>query len=64
MEEILRTLNRKGVADNQKVLVFTDNAPIHSQSYIDFFSHVKIAFLPKHKTSTLQPLDTRIIKTF
>lgn len=47
MEEILRTLNRKGVADNQKVLVFTDNAPIHSQSFIDFFSHVKIAFLPK-----------------
>ena len=64
MEEILRTLNRKCAADNQKILLFIDNTPSHPESFIDFFSHVKIVFLPKNTTSKLQPLDARIIKNF
>ena len=34
------------------------------QCFIDCFSHVKIAFLPKNTTSKLQPLPTSIIKNF
>ena len=64
MEEILRTLNRKCAAEDRKILFFIDNAPSHSESFIDCFSHVKIVFLPKNTTSKLQPLDAGIIKNF
>ena len=62
IEEILRTLNRKCVAEDCKILLFIDNAPSHPGSYFDCFSHVKIVFLPKNTTSKLQPLDAGIIK--
>ena len=64
MEEILRTLNRKCAADDRKILLFTDNAPSHPESFIDCFSHVKVVLLPKNTTSKLQPLDAGIIKNF
>ena len=64
MEEILRTLNRKCAAEDRKILLFIDNAPSHPESFIDCFSYVKIVFLPKNKTSKLQPLDAGIIKNF
>ena len=64
MEEILRTLNKKRLADNQKILFFTDNAPSHPEFFIDFFFYGKTDFFPKHTISTLQSLDTGIIKKF
>ena len=44
--------------------VFTDNAPSHPKFFIDSFSYGKIDFFPKHTISTLQSLDTGIIKKF
>ena len=64
MEDILRTLDIKCTADNQKVLFFIDNAPSQPESFIDCFSNVKIFFLRRNTTSKRQPLDTRIIKNF
>ena len=64
MEEILRTLNRKCVAEDRKILLFIDNAPSRPESFSDSFSHVQIVFLPKNTTSKLQPLDAGIIKNF
>ena len=64
MEEFLRTLNRKCPADNWKILLFTDHPLSHSESFTDRSSQIKIVFLPKNTISTLQQLDTGIIKNF
>ena len=51
--EILRTLNRKFPADNWEILLFTDKAPSHPESFSDSFSHIKVVFLPKNTISLL-----------
>ena len=56
MEEILRTLNKKCAAQDRKILLFTDNAPSHPESFSDCFSHVQIVFLPKNTTSNCSHL--------
>ena len=62
--EILWTVNRKCIAGNRKMWIFINNALSYSDFFNDCFSHIKVIFLPKKKTSKLQPLDTRIIKNF
>ena len=52
-EVMLFRFNRK--------LVF-ENATYHPKSLIDMFLNIKIVFLLKNTTSTLQPLDAEIIQ--
>lgn len=61
-EEILSSLNRRMKGEGRHILLFFDNAPCHSNSLIDRFSNIKMAFLPKNTTSRAQPLGAGIIK--
>ena len=62
IENILRNLNRKWLADKRKILLFFDNAPSHPEYFNDCFSRDKIVCFPKNTRSKLQPLDDGIIK--
>ena len=62
MEAVLVRFNRKLVSEDRKVSIFLDNATCDPESMIGQFSQIKIIFLPKNTTSTLQPLDAGIIQ--
>ena len=47
-----------------KKLLFIHNVLSYLEYFIDCFSHVKNAFLPKNATSKLQPLDVGMINNF
>lgn len=49
---------------NQHILLLLDNAPSHPPEPTIPLTHVKLQYLPANTTSTLQPLDQGIIKTF
>ena len=57
MEAVLARFNRKLVLEDRKVTFFLDNATCHPEYMIRQFSQIRIVFLPKNTTSTLQPLD-------
>ena len=59
--DILDFLMRK---EGGNVILFLDNAAVHPTSFIDMYSNIKIVFLPKNKTSHLQPLDAGITQSF
>ena len=63
-ETVLSKLNRKLVFENRKVILSLENATCHPESMDNKFSNIKIVFLPKNTTSTLQPLDAGIIRNF
>ena len=50
--------------ENQNVLLFLDNAPVHPKNLVVKYSNIKIVFLPKNTTLRLQSLDAGIIKNF
>ena len=54
----LSWLNNKCIAQDQKILLFIDNAPGHVN--LEYFN-MKLSFLPANTTSHLQPLDAGII---
>ena len=60
-EEWLKDLNSKMCFDKRKILLFIDNATVHSDIEL---SNVRILFFPPNATSHLQPLDQGIIKNF
>ena len=62
LEEILRKLNGRLRRENQKIILFLDNAPCHPEDLDEKFTQIKIVFLPKNTTSRLQPLDLGIIQ--
>ena len=62
MQAVLTRFNRK--PEQRKVVLILDNATCHPKSIIDSFLQIKIIFLPKNTTSTLQPLDAGIIQNF
>lgn len=45
----------------KKILLFIDNVSSHYSALKDMFSDIRIIFLPKNTTSSLQPLDADII---
>ena len=51
-------------AAKRKNTLFIDNVPCHPESLSDHFSNVKVVFLPKNTTSSLQTLDAGIIRNF
>ena len=64
MEAVLARFNRKLVLEDRKFILFLDNATCHPEYMIRQFSQIKIVFLPKNTTSTLQPLDAGITQNF
>ena len=64
MEKVLETLNRQMVKEERNIILFLDNATVHPTSLVDTFSSIKVVFLPKNTTSSLQPLDAAIIQSF
>ena len=50
--------------ENQNVLLFLDNAPVHPKNLVGKYSNIKIVFFPKNTTLRLQSLDAGIIKNF
>jgi hypothetical protein len=61
MEEFLCNLNAAMKAQNRKIILLLDNAPVHPPLEL---SHVKLLYLPANTTSNTQPLDEGIIKNF
>ena len=49
--------------ENQNVLLFLDNAPVHSENLVGN-TVIKIVFVLKNTISRLQPLDASIIENF
>ena len=64
MQAVLTRFNIKLLLKQKKIVLILDNATCHPKSIIDLFSQVKIIFLPKNTTSTLQPLDAGVIQNF
>ena len=64
MQAVLTRFNRKLLLEQRKVVLILDNATCHPKSIIDSFLQIKIIFLPKNTTFTLQPLDAGIIQNF
>ena len=56
-------MNAKFRAQNKKVLLLLDNAPVHKISPSGY-SHLDIEFLPPKTTSEIQPLDAGIISSY
>ena len=64
MQAVLTRFNRKLLLEQRKVVLILDNATCHPKSTIDSFLQIKIIFLPKNTTSTLQPPEAGIIQNF
>ena len=45
-------------------MLFIHDTPSHPEFFIDCFSNIKVGFLPKNRTFTLEPINARIIKVF
>ena len=64
MIQVLSALDRKLDVENQKVLLFVDNAPSHPETLRGNLKNIKLVFLPKNTISQLQPCDPGIIRNF
>ena len=64
MSDMLERLDRKMKMQDRNVVLFLDNATSHQESIKKNLSNIKLVFLPKNRTSRLQPLDTIIIRVF
>ena len=58
------TVYRKLLFEQKKAILFLDNATYHLESMVDSFLQIKIIFLPKNRTSRLQPFGAGIIPNF
>ena len=64
MQDVLKILNKKMIAEGRNVLLFLDNAPSHADILQEGLRSIKLEFLPKNTTSRLQPCDAGIIRNF
>ena len=64
MESILSRLDRKMYLEKLKVVLSGDNATCFPETLQENLTNIKFVFLPKNKTSQLQPLDAGIIRNF
>ena len=59
-EEWVRKLDRRFLADDQKITLIIDNCP--ADPSISNLTNVQIVFLPPNATSILQPMDQGVIR--
>ena len=62
LQDFIKSLNRRMVRENRKILLLMDNAPSHIIP--DNMTNVRCEFLPPTTTSHLQPMDAGIINAF
>ena len=63
IDKVLEKLNYIMKLENRNVLLFLDNAPVHSENLVGN-TVIKTVFVPKNTTSRLQTLDASIIENF
>ena len=64
IEYVLRLLDFKNQLERRKIFLFLINAPCHPETLQNNFKNIKLIFLPKCRTSQLQPLDAGKIRAF
>ena len=64
IESISQILDRRMNQEKRKVIFFWDNATCHPETAQAGLKNIKLVFLPKNKTSQLQPPDTGTIRNF
>ena len=64
MEKVLDYLNFQMKKEGRNVVLFLNNATVHSTSLIDMYSNIKVVFLPKNTTLGLQLFNAGIIQSF
>ena len=62
LQDFIKSLNRRMVRENRKILLLMDNAPSHIIP--ENMKNVRCEFLPPTTTSHLQPMDAGIINAF
>ena len=62
--DVMKTLDRKMIAQNRKIILFLDNATCHNLLPGTNLSNIKLSFMPPNTTSLIQPLDQGIIRSF
>ena len=62
--DVVKTLDRKMIAQNRKIILFLDNATCHNLLPGTNLSNIKLSFMPPNTTSLIQPLDQGIIRSF
>ena len=62
--DVMKTLDRKMIAQNRKIILFWDNAICHNLLAGTNLSNIKLSFMPPNTTSLIQPLDQGIIRSF
>lgn len=61
-QDWLKDLNSKMKAEDRKILLLLDNAPIHPKDFE--LSNIELFFFPPNTSALIQPLDQGIIKSF
>ena len=64
MQEVLKMLSKKMIAEGRNVLLFLDNASSRPDILEEGLKNIKLDLFPKNTTSRLQPCDTGITKSF
>ena len=64
IESTSQILDRRMNQEKRKVIFFWDNATCHPETAQAGLKNIKLVFLPKNKTSRLQPPDTGTIRNF
>ena len=64
MQEILKMLDKKMIAQGRNVLHFLDSASSHLHILQERLENIKLEFLPQNSMSRLQPWDAGLIRNF
>ena len=62
--DVMKTLDRKMIAQDRKIILFLDNATCHNLLLGTNLSNIKLSFMQPNTTSLIQPLDQGIIRSF
>ncbi|CAE1153554.1 unnamed protein product [Acanthosepion pharaonis] len=62
--DVMKTLDRKMISQNRKIILFLDNETCHNLLPGTNLSNIKLSFMPPNTTSLIQPLDQDIIRSF
>ncbi|CAE1241738.1 unnamed protein product [Acanthosepion pharaonis] len=62
--DVMKTLDRKMITQNRKIILFSDNATCHNLLPGTNLSNIKLSFMPPNTTCLIQPLGQGIIRSF